>query len=1782
MKYFIDSIEHEIEKQKQKNQINLIKLEGIESPIIYKEICKYFKNSTLEFEAKLSREKFEEFKRDADIDGGSENLESIKFLEDNNFVDFDGAMTKWRNGIAINNTNDITKLVLLMGTELVQDKGGLADFYTINTTTIIKSLKTEKYYSYFKEVIENCGVNIKDTNDIKRSINRVFDAIFSIFPIDLIKVSNIAERLENENFKVADEIIEVIFSLIPQYWDLPEMNSIRPSFIKLKGKSVKATDVIKKAYNFMNRQDYKTTYPTKAKINKIKLQLEEFKKNNFIDDDSRFPIDNDVFLNFEEFSSVLIEFIKGINYEENRQRLMQIDFGIINDILKLKIKDDQTNKRKEKNKVNKISGNPMEVYSEIILDSLNEYKKENKNFPNEIIFEIEDVILGNCIDNDELLDEYNSISAYLGGIIEFINKENFEFEGENLEIKYLDDKDPFSKRKLEIIDNNDAVIEGMESINISRAKSINVASKINIKVFVAKKIEEENGEIVTTNLYKSEWQWVFKPINAWKTQFLLCKNIIKSELCSVDTIPLGWYSENLNELIGFENEDEFLNKLLESNIKTITSEIENKVKFISGIDQNITTLKYLLKEMSEDIFKNGFFYEIQNNDSKIYKFISKYYNLMKCINSKYKLLKTIEKEKVFIILNLFNIGVSARDGIENKEYEYAIMPPIHPIMLEKIVDQQIFIRKSIRDILVSSIDKKVTSSKLKYKIIKMIQLSEIINGADVLFGNKNLLTSEKVIANYAIYNDIEYKSEEILNGYNDLIIEDDEINISDMLKSSPKALIISENIIDYIKIFPTRADGIKITMLNPENLQYIVSGINEVVKTFLDEDINIRLTIVRDKNEKSGIDYLKYWLDNKLSEKDNINIKTFVINKDFESKNIVESLGDAIKQQDIIFIGNILKTKSVELREILAEDYERNNDSSKYPMVFPPLPLSKSANKRAINITQTQFDLEYEHTQLLNKIKNPSSKECEFKVIKEVSIDERKNELLQNIHNSAKWVVCMDESIDKEILSNKNKGHIVGFTTGKGNYGELNVTVSARNDILEDIKIKLKNRLRKHFRSWSNDENTLDSVADFCIKTAEELDGGKILKALNSSDFAIHSFLSYIITLQYLNIPNDDNEYIIRILLNLDSHMHWFEELVINENDEDKIRPDLLLLEIKKDDFCDEYGNLKINATVIECKMGNEDNIKKNKAITQVKKGILSLSKIWDKSIETSKRYWSNQLYRALIFSKINIDEDDEKYEEVINKIDGVLNGRYKINWSGKAFAYWINSSEISCVDNRVYDIDDIEHITSDIRLIECGQLYIKKMLLPKEKRMENQIFEEEVVEDLIDIDSLYEELENGNIVEEKPKSKKVEIEITLDSKRDEKDKQNDNKIDEILDVNKNNELNKGNIDFSKEYDINTKNLNDVRVLVGKEERTKKNIYWEYGNKELNNRHLFISGRSGTGKTYCIQCLLYELTKQGVPAIIFDYTDGFREDKLDPIFRNFLGERLKQKIVMFEKFDINPFKRQKISISGFTKDEEDIDIARRIAETFKSVYSLGDQQFSNLYTATRNGLEKFGDKMDFSILAQELEELGTKEAKTTLSKIQVFLDTKAFDNNSEFSWEKLIKSDGDVFIVQLTGYTRDVQTLLTTLILWDIWNYARRFGSEDNPFVVVLDEAQNLDHSETSPSGYILTEGRKFGVSGWYATQFLKGQMDIDEIGRLQQAAQKIYFAPPETEIKDIARIIDSDAKEAKIWEEKLKFLGKGECVISGQMKQPNGEKLIRYSPKIIKVSSLEERENGN
>jgi len=127
---------------------------------------------------------------------------------------------------------------------------------------------------------------------------------------------------------------------------------------------------------------------------------------------------------------------------------------------------------------------------------------------------------------------------------------------------------------------------------------------------------------------------------------------------------------------------------------------------------------------------------------------------------------------------------------------------------------------------------------------------------------------------------------------------------------------------------------------------------------------------------------------------------------------------------------------------------------------------------------------------------------------------------------------------------------------------------------------------------------------------------------------------------------------------------------------------------------------------------------------------------------------------------------------------------------------------------------------------------------------------------------------------------------------------------------------------------------------------------------------------------------------------------------------------------------------------------------------------------------------------------------------------------------------------------------------------------------------VILDEAQNLDLGDKSPSSKILTEGRKFGWSGWFATQFLKGQLSADEIGRLQNASQKIYFAPPESEVNTIAQYFAYDATAKKEWEKRLAALRKGQCIVYGPVIKDDGG-LSQSRPVVIDITPMRERNLG-
>jgi DNA phosphorothioation-dependent restriction protein DptH len=215
--------------------------------------------------------------------------------------------------------------------------------------------------------------------------------------------------------------------------------------------------------------------------------------------------------------------------------------------------------------------------------------------------------------------------------------------------------------------------------------------------------------------------------------------------------------------------------------------------------------------------------------------------------------------------------------------------------------------------------------------------------------------------------------------------------------------------------------------------------------------------------------------------------------------------------------------------------------------------------------------------------------------------------------------------------------------------------------------------------------------------------------------------------------------------------------------------------------------------------------------------------------------------------------------------------------------------------------------------------------------------------------------------------------------------------------------------------------------------------------------------------------------------------------------------------------------------------------------------------------------------MSLSKLRELLEVDGSNYAKTALSQIRPLIDRNPFTHQVAMNWGDVLNDNGQVFIIQLTGYPRDVQLIITEFILWDLWNYAIRYGNKAHPIPVILDEAQNLDHTEKSPSARILTEGRKFGLSAWYATQFLKAQLATDELARLQNASEKVYFAQAEQETTYIAGLFANDSTDRKSWELKLASLKKGQCIVHGPILKDNGE-LSTSLTTVVNIIPLSDR----
>lgn len=1749
MQFIVNSIvRHIAEKEPAPGGEAIILINGFERLAIYAEIAKKlsarYSGSSLSINIKLAKRKWDEL-------SSTSNSLLVQQVLQNGWVADKESVTYYRNQHNVN-------ILVLLGTENEEDTGGLLNCFTITPDWLVDNLGEE-----YDLIFEKCFVS-DISDDDRKCINSAYKALFEYCPIDICRLSDIADRWNNQFDSIYDFSAEFGKSLTE--WGLPgrSVQAFKPQNFRAKTNFLHdERDFISgKMFQRMSQKAYK------GLVNKMSIYAEKGKYSGSDTNWEQYDFDG-----YEAFSDTILEFARGENVPVNRSRLLKVDFSIIKDILKFKTKVDPPI---VKTTDISITGEPLTVVMRAALYALKKAKEAERSDLHIISFSFASasIVTGYTDVDDEdkielLYDAWKNICVHVNGIFSFINQNTWNCIDNQIEFA-CDSKDFFDPNKVSTqLENTVTVATGTNTLN-------KIQFSVNLLDQNGNVLQEEVADNLRDMLYSFIWK--FDNEAEWLYDF---KDIANNELLCVpfaSRIPLGTMRRIKNMMV-IKSEEEFFDIYDEDSLDLsfdLNGYLSERLSDSDDYDlkQIVLLFSDLGKEFCSCVRKMSSvgFYNVLN-DGAFVTLNERYLALAdKILSTRFDENKQWVKD---VFLQSFVILDSADYIREDMEPECVIIPPWHPAAIQKIAAQKRFMLDGLSQ-KVSEYNENKIALNIDNVIDHFSRMTEIQSTIDLFPADGNdYMGVLGTYGHFCVYGN-EHKISAIKTRVKDVIrkeaIYDEEFKTSELTKMNDDARMIYDVLTDYNKAMPSVKNTLSIVFINPPDLQPIISAISKYTKdirlTDSEAQIDLKLSILVRPENKGGKNYLTYWMDDYFSEEANTSVRIYL--NEWSKKNELDKL--LSDNNDIVFNMDLLHAETFRFIPDPGETGGKVSDC-RFPIVYKPSPLSKTSKKRKIEITQTQFSASFKNTQVARYKKNPEIIPTgTFLAVRETGVENETKQIIDMLHKKAYWVVCIDKVMDGALLRTEKEGEnsyaIIGFSTGKGMYGQYNLTITARNSILETVQKKLKNRLYRLFK-W--DDNVLKTAVKNVMDEARSLDGISMLSAINQNGTNINEFMAYVMT--SLREKQFQADTALKVIIHLDSYKHWFDN---SATEDTSMRPDFLMLSVLPSNNC-----IKLKASIIECKTALFKNYNKHisKAKEQVKHGLSQLQKLFDPNADSiERRYWYAQLYRALVFAQVTFSDSSTEYAELSSKLRSILDGEFEIEWEGKVLGYWVDKpgKDDFCVEE------------DGITICNIPQERIQN-ILTSSNASEFVTIEESVLDEIED--SSEEELEKAEDDELKRKKREILSRKKTSSSKTYKDylpvveeipvsdPVNNDKAPESEDVHEaihTTEKEQDSANHIKESlpknDGTSQKM--MRVLIGRD-RTGHEVYWEYGHKGLSNRHLLITGTSGQGKTYGIQSMLYEVSKSDVSMVVFDYTEGFRTDQLEKKFLDKMEGRIDNRVIYFTGVPINPFKRHEIEVAGMKAPEKISDVAQRIASTLTHVYTFGDQQFAAIYDACYTGLSKYGDKMSMKYLESELNSSTNKAAKTVVSKMTPFLHSVEF-SNEHCDWNEILYSKtGKLTIFQLTSFVREIQVIITEFMLWDMWHFAKKNGNKDKPFVVVLDEAQNLSHADNSPSGLILTEGRKFGWSAWYATQSLKVLND-DEITRLMQSAFKLYFKPTPDEIISMAKQLNPT--DANYWRQPLTSLKKGECIVVGDRIQNDGE-FKPGKPTVTKVTSFEERQ---
>lgn len=1165
--------------------------------------------------------------------------------------------------------------------------------------------------------------------------------------------------------------------------------------------------------------------------------------------------------------------------------------------------------------------------------------------------------------------------------------------------------------------------------------------------------------------------------------------------------------------------------------------------------------------------------------------------------------------KAFLVVD--GASLSDQNWLWEKSLPAALVTPLHPAMLEMLYYQFSYLAESLCYLVEGLLSGRGSVQPRKDTWGRVVELAAVRRPLGVVFSNRRLETAGRDFAYLQVIgrgtqvtdaDELELAEEEVVDD------DDDEVSASELFRLGRLALLVKQILADYKEMHAYAEDGLSLAVYAGGSLQQIIAGVDAFVKNLLDArgeeygpQYGLALTIFSDTHTDWTVQrWLKAWqdswqqVDGRGSEY--LNRCRMVLH--YRLVGAEEDYSDLRKlleegSYDVVFLADFFKEDESGFWPLPEEMPRRLKNYRYFPVLEKVCCRMKGdafKEKRWRVLSNRRFILGTGHSRLVSSLQTIRAGEIEEQdlLLVETRHPGAFRQVLETAHVHSVWVVCIDPAMDEHLIAslqdkNGKNPDIIGFGTGVGAHGEANFTVSTTRFYLTEIRKRTAGWLINLFPGLPYAE--ADRIAAVLLRRSPDerpyLSGLSLVKSTGPERFLREFIAGRIVRLLLVPDQGEKDEKVFSdVLVSLDAFGHWFEG--------DAPRPDFLHL---KSSIVD--GRVVVQARLLECKLASENEAHLSKAGEQVKTGLDQLvprfrpcppGEIPGVKDMPEQRYWWLQLHRLIASHGIANYHDGN----VLAALELLSEGYFDIKWQAGVFTFWTDWSAAEVQIDVLREVELPEDKQLVVRIFQFGRDFIKRMPDPAVRMV--QLGEWPAVgyvglppEEEPDVDNTSAAVDGG-----------AGVSPAGDDLRGSQgsagliDVSTPTTAPEVL-----GSSGPATPDTTASVGVPPKDMEPElpqasvpgRILLGRRAGGKA-VYWEFGHPDLPNRHILVFGASGTGKTYTIQCLLAELGRSGQNSLIVDYTSGFTGGQLDSLFVGYFQP--KQHVVRNEPLGVNPFRRQRYLEDGIELSDNPAQVAQRVVGVFNKVYNLGEQQWSTLYNAIREGVEQYGDVFTVPRLLAKLEVISTAGGQSALpalslvNKLRPFVDMNPLGPRQGGGWEEMFTNPRNrCHIVQLMGFASDMARLITEFILMDLYWFYRSCGSEARPRLVVLDEVQNLDHAEGGSLASILREGRKFGLSLILATQTLSN-LKREERDRLFQAAHKLFFRPADTELRSFAAIIaDATGERPDDWVSNLASLKRGECYSMGYARRDDGGGLMANHYAKIRVTALSERLGG-